>query len=289
MMKFALLCSGSKGNSFLLTDETVHILVDCGGTRTYLQKAFAQLEIGVEDLDAVLLTHTHTDHIGQLKLVKDRPLYAPTDLPYPSVLVQADHSFMIGHVTVMPIRLSHDAPHTVGYVFTTWREKLVYITDTGFVREKYISLLQGADYVILESNHDVQMLMHTHRPQYLKARIAGDEGHLCNEDCASILKRIVTGKTRMIILAHLSQQANTRAKALQVSREALSTLGEKNANLTLAAAGQFEMIRGGADEKVDLGSCWCTFDMESDFDDAAVSTSAIRSHIDAFDSGRNGG
>lgn len=289
MMKFALLCSGSKGNSFVLADETVHILVDCGGTGSNLLHSLEKLELEVRDLDAVLLTHTHTDHISQLKLVKDRPLYASTDLIYQSTLVQAEHSFMIGHVTVMPIGLSHDAPHTVGYVFTTWREKLVYITDTGFVREKYIPLLKGADYIVLESNHDVQMLMHTSRPQYLKARIAGDEGHLCNEDCAGVLKRIVTSKTKVVILAHLSQQANTRERALQVSREALRGVGDRNAHLLLAAAGQFEMIRGGADEKVDLGSCWCDIGLESDLDGSTVSTATGKRIGGESGTGRNGG
>lgn len=269
MMKFALLCSGSKGNSFLLSDEATHILVDCGGPKAYFLDSLAKLSLSIEDLDAVLLTHTHTDHTAQLKLLKERPLYAPVEIPYPFHAVKAERDFMIGHITVLPIRLSHDAPQTTGYVFSTWQEKLVYITDTGFVREKYMDLLRGADYIILESNHDIQMLMKTDRPQFLKARIAGDEGHLCNEDCAAILKRIVTERTKTVVLAHLSQQANTRERALQVCRNALLGIGNKNAGLRLAAAGQFEMIRGGADEKMDLGSCWCTFGMESDIDDTA--------------------
>ncbi|MBQ5414575.1 MAG: hypothetical protein IIU22_00160, partial [Firmicutes bacterium] len=89
------------------------------------------------------------------------------------------------------------------------------ITDTGYIRDAVIPLLKGADYIILESNHDTEMLMKTSRPMFLKMRIAGDSGHLCNEDCAAVLRKIVTSKTKMVVLAHISQQANTREKALE--------------------------------------------------------------------------
>ena len=155
-------------------------------------------------------------------------------------------------------------PDTVGFVIEGVHEKLVYITDTGYIRDAVIPLLKGADYIILESNHDTEMLMKTSRPMFLKMRIAGDSGHLCNEDCAAILRKIVTAKTKMVVLAHISQQANTREKALAVSGEALETLGNKRNDLILCAAAQDEVLKGGdwPNEKVDGGSCRRTFAVE---------------------------
>ena len=108
------------------------------------------------------------------------------------------------------------------------------------------------------------MLMNTRRPRYLKARICSDQGHLCNEDCALVLRKIVTAKTKMVVLAHISQQANTREKALAVSGEALETLGNKRNDLILCAAAQDEVLKGGdwPNEKVDGGSCRRTFAVE---------------------------
>jgi len=265
MMKFALLCSGSKGNCFLLQDEHTSILIDCGNTKRYLSMRLEELKVRIEDLDALLITHTHSDHIAQLKMFEGVRTFAPTDIGTPYEKVEAGRKFQIEHLTVTPLALSHDAENTVGYVFESWQEKLVYITDTGYIRDSYLSLIKGADYIVLESNHDPEMLMKTSRPMYLKQRIAGDSGHLCNEDCAAVLRKTVTNRTKMIILAHISEQANTREKALAVSRSALKEHREKRKDLLLAAAGQKEMILGGEwlNEKVDGGSCSCTPGMDA--------------------------
>ncbi len=265
MMRFALLASGSKGNCFVLMDEALMILVDCGTTKRYISGCFDELGISVSDLDAVLITHNHTDHISQLKMFSGCRLYSPCRLDYPSIPVRPMEKIQIQHMTVTPLALSHDAEHTAGYIFETWQEKLVYITDTGYVKDEYLKLLKGADYIILESNHDSEMLMNTRRPYYVKMRIASDEGHLCNEDCASILDEITTGKTRMIVLAHISREGNTREKALAVTEAALlKHKGELNRELMLCAAGQYEMIKGGSwpNEKTDCGSVCCPVGME---------------------------
>ena len=178
--------------------------------------------------------------------------------------------FHVKSLTVTPIALSHDALNTTGYIFDNGSEKLVYVTDTGYVNQRYYPLMNNADYIIMESNHDVEMLMHTHRPQFLKQRICSDQGHLCNEDCAAVLCDIVGRNTKMIVLAHLSQEANTRQRALYISSRML--LEEKksvlNRNLIAAAAGQYEMIRKGKTyEEVDAGSVYRFIGLESDSDD----------------------
>lgn len=267
MMKFALLASGSKGNSFVLRDDQTLVMIDCGSTKKHLMNSLEQLGISTDDLDALVITHDHSDHVSQIRHFKDVNIYSPVEIPDMDVFqVRAMQKFVIGSLSFTPVPLSHDALNTTGYVITNGVEKLVYITDTGYVNERYLPLLEGADYIVLESNHDVDMLMRTRRPQYLKQRICGDEGHLNNEDCAQVLNHIVTQQTKMIILAHISQQANTREKALETSREVLlhEHAGPLNEKLILSAAGQFEMIRKGwnNEEEMDPGSVSCPLGME---------------------------
>lgn len=267
MMKFVLIASGSKGNSFLLQDGQTTVMIDCGSTKKYLFGALDQLHVTTEDLDGLVITHDHSDHVSQIRHFRDVSIYAPVEIPDMDVfLVRAMQKFTIGSLEFTPVPLSHDALNTTGYVIQNGQEKLVYITDTGYVNERYMPLLKGADYIVMESNHDVDMLMHTRRPQYLKQRICGDEGHLNNEDCAEVLNRIITENTKMIILAHISQQANTREKALEITRNTIlqEHEGNLNRNLILSAAGQFEMIRKGwnDEEEVDPGSVSCPLGME---------------------------
>ncbi len=265
MMEFALLASGSKGNCFLLRDNGTAVMIDCGTTKKYLLQSMQKAGYSKEEIDALLITHDHSDHISQLRHFSDLPVYAPVELDEADVfLVRPMQSFAVETLKITPVALSHDAPNTTGYVFENGTEKLVYITDTGYVNERYTELLKGADYIIMESNHDVGMLMATRRPQFLKARIYSDQGHLNNEDCAAVLDRIVTEKTKMIILAHLSQEANTRELALETSRRALlAHKGSLNRNLVLCAAGQYEIIRKGTgDEEMDCGTVCCHAGLE---------------------------
>lgn len=263
-MKFALLASGSKGNCFLYYDENTRLMIDCGTTVRYLKGCFESLNTKISDLDAVLITHNHSDHISQIRKFSGRPVYAPVRISGIDVIpVRPGEKFHIEHVTATPLVLSHDAGPTVGYILETWQSKLVYITDTGYLKDEYLPAIRGADYYILESNHDVEMLMETSRPQYLKARIFSDTGHLCNEDCASILERAVTDRTKAVILAHISQEANTREQALAVTAERLRRSARARRDLIIAAAGQYEMIKGGDwGEETDYGSCCCTAGME---------------------------
>ena len=265
-MKFNLLASGSKGNSFYLQSGQTKVLIDCGTTKKYLVNALKECGVTILDLDALVITHDHSDHVSQIRHFKDIDIYSPVDIvDMDTFRVRPLQKFTIGELIFTPIALSHDALNTTGYIIEDGIEKLVYVTDTGYVNDRYIPLMKGADWIVLESNHDVEMLMHTSRPQFLKMRIYGDDGHLNNEDCADILNQIVTENTKMIILAHLSEQANTREKALAVSKEVLlqQHSGALNKELILCAAGQFEMIRkGDTDEEMDPGSVFCTIGME---------------------------
>lgn len=267
-MKFALLASGSKGNAFVLKEGSTAIMIDCGTTGKYLRQSLAAIHQPIDELDALLITHTHSDHISQIRLFRELNIYSPIEIDgIDSFMIRPLSVFHVGCFAITPVALSHDAPETTGFIISDGQEKLVYITDTGYLKESYFPLMKGADYFIMESNHDVEMLMKTRRPQYLKARIYGDEGHLNNEDCAEILNQLVTENTKTIVLAHISQQANTREKALSVTRDKLEHAhsGKLNPHLCLAAAGQNEMIRKGETyEEMDMGSCYCYFELDAD-------------------------
>lgn len=261
MMEYALLASGSKGNCFLLKDEGTTIQIDCGTTQKYLKECFNKLNHDVQDTDALFITHDHSDHISQIKMFKDLTVYSPVEIEQVDTMkVTPNQPIFVNNLKVTPIALSHDALNTVGYVIEDGIEKLVYVTDTGYLNQKYYPLLRDADYIVMESNHDISMLMQTRRPHYVKARINSDNGHLNNEACAEALTHILTKKTKQVILAHISREGNTSEKALEVNKEILlSTCKDKfNDQLIVSSAKQFEMIiRSNNDEETYPGStCW---------------------------------
>ncbi len=266
-MKFHLVASGSKGNCFILQEGKRTIVIDCGSTKKHLKESFEKLNIPINSIDLLLITHTHSDHISQLSLFDDVLVYSPVELEKrkDAKIIRPGCYFSIDKMKVSCIPLSHDAEKTVGYVFETEKEKLVYVTDTGYINTSYIPKFYDADYVIMESNHDVKMLMESSRPQYIKQRIYSDYGHMSNEDCAATLEAIITNKTKEIVLAHISAQANTYEQALNVTVNHLleTKKDELNENLRIVAAQQFEIISGGLDyEKVDDCSSLFASDLE---------------------------
>lgn len=242
-MKIISLCSGSKGNCSILQHGKTTLMVDCGASQKYIRTRLSELKITLDQIDAVLITHDHSDHIRALKMCAGLPCFgcAPVDSLIPLVPLEKKQ---FGDFWVTPLPLSHDAPNTVGYLFEAGTEKLVYMTDTGYVPKRLLKIIQNAEIYFIESNHDIELLMKTNRPQYIKARIYSDRGHLCNEDCAKVLRQIVGPSTREIILAHLSEEANDPHLAYQVVYDAL-----KNHPLCsqfhLQVAKQFEICTGG--------------------------------------------
>lgn len=241
-MKFAVLSSGSKGNSTLIQTKNTKILIDLGVTKSYTEEKLKELNVDPNEIKAVLITHTHTDHIDGLKvfLKKYKPvLYVNkiifsllneyiTDFDY---VLYENSTFMIDDIKVNVIKTSHDVKGSVGFILSSDDKSLVYITDTGYINNKYFDLLRNHNLYILESNHDVKMLMEGKYPYYLKQRILGDKGHLSNEDCAYYLSQFVGKKTKNIVLAHLSDDNNTYEKALECTK---CKLKKKDINIIIA-------------------------------------------------------
>lgn len=251
-MRYINFCSGSKGNCTLIESGETRLIVDCGSTKAYLSHSLHNWGIHLSTVDALLITHSHGDHIAQLKMFDSvEQCYSPVKLknrsnintPMPYV------PFMIKDIQVTPIVLSHDSGLTYGYVFEHNQERLVYITDTGYLKESDFSFIQNADYYIFESNHDVDLLMNTTRPYPTKARILSDNGHLSNQDSAAILASVIGPQTKEIVLAHLSEEANTPELARSVLLENLIDTN-CHPDLNIRCAFQTQSVSGGhLDEK----------------------------------------
>lgn len=246
-MYFDILESGSKGNCSIISSENTRIVIDCGGTGKYLKDAFDKVNVDYQSVDALLLTHEHSDHISQLKLFSNTRVFAPiayTGVKYMNV-IKPYQTFKIGDFTILPLPLSHDASKTVGYIITDGKETLVQVTDTGYISNSNLQLMMYADYYIIESNHDPDMLMATKRPAMTKHRILSDNGHMSNEYCSDIVYKCLADNTKEIVLAHISEEANTYQLACDTLTDLLVSKNIDPKKYKIAAAKQYEIYQGG--------------------------------------------
>ena len=239
-MKYAMLASGSKGNCCVIESNDVKIVIDCGTTQKYLKASFQEINLEITEVSALLITHNHSDHVKQINMFKNIETYSPSELSCHFNPVVPYETFQIEHLSITALQTSHDAGDSVGYVIDDGEHKLVYITDTGYVRDQDLQLIEDADFYIVESNHDPKLLMETRRPYYIKQRIMSDTGHLSNDDAGLLLSKVVTKKTQSILLAHISGEANEFDLAISTVRSYFSFNSFK-----LSAAKQYEIILGG--------------------------------------------
>ena len=246
-MEYYILASGSKGNCTVVKNGDEFIVIDCGTSKRYLKNSFEKIGLNYLDAEALLVTHEHSDHIKQIEMFDPIPIYAPFEVM--SVRderpVEPLEEFDIGCFHIMPIPLSHDTRDTVGYIISADGETLVEVTDTGYLSHNNKELVKNADYYVLESNYDMVMLMSSNRPQYLKSRIISDSGHLSNEQSAEILADVIGPRTKEIVLAHISQECNTRDIAHQNLIDTFESYNIDPGNYRIHAAAQYEIYKGG--------------------------------------------
>lgn len=230
-MKIKVLASGSKGNCSLIETASARFLIDIGITYQRLKKELEKMNLNLDDIDALLLTHAHNDHTSGLKVLLKHTnfkIYANKDI-IKELTVDIDKERIELYDSIMHLnsteltifKTSHDAKGSVGFLITDDGSSLVYITDTGYLNRKYFKLLTNRNIYYIESNHDEKMLMDGPYPYYLKQRILSDEGHLSNETTSKYLKRLVGDSTKYIILAHLSEHNNKEELAYTTTRVAL--------------------------------------------------------------------
>lgn len=243
-MQFHILESGSKGNCTIIKSTNTTIVIDCGGTIAYLKEHFKQVDVDYTEIDGLLITHSHSDHCKQIKMFEKSMVYTPfvIDSVKKQTLIEPYTVFKINDLKILPIALSHDCAITVGYIISDGKETLACVTDSGYLSNNNIELIRGADYYIFESNHDPEMLMHAKRPEFTKKRILSDNGHMSNEYASDILSHLISSKTKEIVLAHISLEANTYQLAYDTLIKTLDEKGIDYQNIKIKTAKQFETV-----------------------------------------------
>ena len=223
------IASGSTGNCMLVELEGRRLLIDLGVTAKMLSSALSVNGLSCQDIEAVLVTHTHTDHVKGLDVCMKRiaaPLYMSGTSKDVLLCERAEpipywrETEIIPGVKVTAFRTSHDCLGSVGFRIEVGRSVLGYATDLGIITEDIMELLSGADAIVIEANHDEEMLRYGRYPVFLKKRILSDHGHLSNDACAEAVARFAEKGTKHFFLAHLSQENNRPDVALDCVRKA---------------------------------------------------------------------
>ena len=224
-MRLCSIASGSSGNCIYVGSEEAHVLVDVGISGKNIEKGLNTLDLTGKDVDGILITHEHSDHIKGLGVISRKygiPIYATGGTAdamlrmkslgkMPEGLIheiREDEPFEIKDLTVNPFTIPHDAAQPVGYRLECGEHSVGIATDLGKYNDYIVKNLENLDAVLLEANHDIRMLQVGKYPYYLKQRILGDRGHLPNENAGRLLCRILHDNLKAVFLGHLSRENN---------------------------------------------------------------------------------
>ena len=256
-LQFCTLFSGSSGNVVYLATERGALLIDCGMSGKQTLDALSQAGLDPASIHAILITHEHSDHIKGAGVVSRKlgvPIYATEgtwegmasavgELPARNrVTITAGESFFLDEFEVASFSIPHDANDPVGYRFFTGRHSVAVATDLGYFSQTVSDAVSGAEIVLLESNHDPDLLKHNpHYPAHLKTRILGKKGHLSNDAGAEAAVRLAQCGTRHLLLGHLSSENNTPDMAYRTTHAALTGSGANvGQDVTLHVAARFQ-------------------------------------------------
>ena len=243
-MDFFSIVSGSSGNCICAGDDKTHLMIDAGISGKRIEAGLNLYDYSTADMDGILITHEHSDHVGGLGVVSRNyhiPIYATAGSirairQQKSLgniddslfhVIHPDEPFTIGSLTILPFRVSHDAAEPVAYRIENDKNAVAVCTDLGYYDDYIISHLKNLDALLLEANHDVRMLEVGPYPYQLKRRILGDYGHLSNENSGRLLSQILHDDIKHVFLGHLSHENNYPQLAYETVRSEV-TLDESN-------------------------------------------------------------
>lgn len=240
MNGFCPLASGSKGNAIYLGTKNTKILIDAGIGVKVLSRRLAEIGVHIEEIDAVLISHEHTDHISGLKILACRygiPVFANSDTargiiealrePIKFKIFSTGEMFEFGDLEIHPFSVQHDTLDPVAFTIKTMGLKLGFCTDLGFITTLVTSYLKECDYLYIEANHHPSMVHACNRPMIYKQRVLSRQGHLSNEACADLLIEVYNHKLKHVHLAHLSSECNAPELALEIIQKKLEESGQK--------------------------------------------------------------
>jgi len=232
VIRFASLGSGSRGNATIVEAGSTRVMLDCGFSETRFRQRLAQRQLEPSQIDAILVTHEHSDHIngvGAVARKHDIPVYMTRGTAAQEKhgvlsqlhFIDVHDRFSIGDIDIQAFPVPHDAREPVQFVFSDGDLRLGVLTDVGSPTAHIVDSLDGCDALILECNHDVNMLAKGPYPGHLKQRVGGDFGHLSNAQAASLLASLDTSRLQHIVAAHISDKNNTEELACAALAQAL--------------------------------------------------------------------
>ena len=237
MLRFCSLYSGSSGNCLFVSSNNTKILIDCGASCKKICEGLASIDSNIEDIDAILVTHEHSDHIQSLGMISkkyDIPVYANVETwnameKQKEKISEAninyfynDEDFVLNDLTIHPFSTPHDAANPCGFNIHNGKKKLSIATDLGHVTNNLLSNLEKSSFILLEANYEPELLKFSHYPYSLKRRILGPSGHISNEDSGNVIAKLMVKKDlKQVILGHLSKENNFPEMAYKTVAEQL--------------------------------------------------------------------
>lgn len=269
-MRICPIASGSSGNCIYVGSDATHLLIDVGISGKKTEAGIHELDLDMRDVDGILITHEHSDHIQGLGVIARKygiPIYLSEGTfnaisNYSSLgkipkelfsVINPDEKFWIKDLCINPMRISHDAAQPVAYRISYGKNKIAVVTDLGNYDEYTVAALQHMDVLLLEANHDIRMLEVGPYPYPLKQRILSDKGHLSNERAGNLLYDLLHDNLKAVILGHLSKENNMPELAYESVRVELTTklLHSPKANCSIHPS-DFEMYVAKRNELSEL-------------------------------------
>ncbi len=244
MKGFCPLASGSKGNALFLGTDNTRILIDAGITAALLEKKLREIDVALESIQAILITHDHTDHIKGVAQLSEKwkiPVLANAETAKAIISIlncrprfkifTTGEPFSFGDLEIVPFSIPHDTPDPVAFRIQMAKRTIGICADLGYATSLVRKMLEKCDYLYLEANHQPSMVHSSARPAIYKERVLGRQGHLSNEACAELLQSLAHEGLQHVYLAHLSRECNSEELALKIAKEALK---ESRANFSIA-------------------------------------------------------